>query len=143
VFRFAAPPETVWAAIEHTNDFERWWGWLGEFRLEGEGLQAGSVLTGVVSPPVPYQMRVRVELEDCDRPSSIEAAVHGDLEGRAHLELAADGDGTQARVGWRIEMMQRPMRLAARFAYPLLQWGHNRVVEATVHSFRAQLARRR
>jgi hypothetical protein len=38
-------------------------------------------------------------------------------------------------------MMQRPMRLAARVAYPLLRWGHDRVVEATVAGFRRQLAR--
>jgi hypothetical protein len=82
-----------------------------------------------------------VEIEDCVRPSSIDARVRGDLDGHARLELSGDGDGTQARVGWTIEMMQRPMRLAARFAYPLLQWGHNRVVEATVSSFRQQLAR--
>ncbi len=32
--------------------------------------------------------------------------------------------------------MQRPMRIACRFGYPLLKWGHDRVVELTVSSFR-------
>jgi hypothetical protein len=31
------------------------------------------------------------------------------------------------------------MRIAARIAKPLLQWGHDRVVDATVDSFRRQL----
>lgn len=140
VFRFGVPPEAVWTTIERTGEFERWWGWLGEFRLDGRGLEAGSVLVGVVSPPLPYHMRIRVELEHCVRPSFIDAAVHGDLEGRARVELAPDGDGTVTSVAWKIEMMQRPMRVAARFAYPLMSWGHDRVVEATVYAFRRQLA---
>ena len=138
-FRFGAPPEFVWETLERTGEFERWWGWLGEFRLDGAGLEAGAVLIGVVSPPVPYRMRVRVELEECVRPSRIEAAVHGDLEGRARLELAPDGEGTVASVAWTIEMRQRRMRMAARVAYPLLRWGHDRVVDATVFGFRRQL----
>jgi hypothetical protein len=36
--------------------------------------------------------------------------------------------------------MQRPMRIAARIAKPVLRWGHDRVVDATVDSFRRQLA---
>src|SRR5438094_795973 len=59
-FRFGAPPESVWETLERTREYERWWGWLGEFRLDGAGLESGAVLIGVVSPPVPYRMRVRV-----------------------------------------------------------------------------------
>jgi hypothetical protein len=139
-FRFGVGPEAVWETIERTGEFERWWGWLGDFRLDGPGLEAGSVLVGVVSPPLPYHMRIRVELEDCVRPLLIDAAVHGDIEGRGRLELARVGDETVASVAWAIEMMQRPMRAAARFAHPLLRWGHDRVVDATVHGFRRQLA---
>jgi len=35
--------------------------------------------------------------------------------------------------------MQRPMRVAARVAYPVLRWGHDRVVDATVAGFRRHL----
>jgi hypothetical protein len=40
-------------------------------------------------------------------------------------------------------MMQRPMRIAARVAYPLLRWGHDRVVDATVDGLRRQLVAER
>ncbi len=142
-FRFAVPPDVVWGTIERTDNFERWWGWLGDFHLDGPGLQPGSVLVGVVSPPLPYSMRVQVVLEDCVKPESIDAAVHGDLEGTAHLTLAPDHDGTLATVTWTIEMMQRTMRLADRVAHPLLRWGHDRVVDATVASFRHNVESRR
>jgi hypothetical protein len=129
-----APPEVVWRKIERSEEFEGWWGWLCDFRLEGEGLVAGSVLHGVVNPPVPYRMTLRVELTRCSPPTAIDAIVEGDLRGSARLNMEPDGDGTRASVGWSIEMMQMPMRLAARVARPLLVWGHDKVVEMTVRS---------
>jgi hypothetical protein len=53
--------------------------------------------------------------------------------------LEPAGGGTVVSVAWTIEMMQRPMRLAALVAAPLLRWGHDRVVETTVAGFRRQL----
>jgi carbon monoxide dehydrogenase subunit G len=138
-FSFPVPPREVWSAVEHFERFEAWWGWLGELRVEGPGLVAGSVLLGVVAPPLPYRMRLRVELMACDPPRSIDASVHGDLVGHARLVLEPEGEGTRATVAWTIEMMQRPMRLAARVASPVLRWGHDRVVDATVAGFRRHL----
>jgi carbon monoxide dehydrogenase subunit G len=138
-FSFPVPPEEVWSAVEHFERFEAWWGWLGELRVEGPGLVAGSVLRGVVAPPLPYRMRLRVLLVACDPPRSIDASVQGDLVGHARLVLEPEGEGTRATVAWTIEMRQRPMRLAARVASPVLRWGHDRVVDATVAGFRRQL----
>jgi uncharacterized protein YndB with AHSA1/START domain len=138
-FLLEAPPAVVWEALSEPRRFESWWRWLGELRVDGPGLVAGTVLSGVVSPPVPYRMRVSVLLERCVAPTRIDAAVHGDLEGTAWLELHPKGEVTAAEVAWRIEMMQRPMRLAARVAAPVLRWGHDRVVEMTVAGFRRHL----
>lgn len=138
-FSFPVPPEELWSAIERSDQFERWWGWLGHLQVDGTGLQEGSVLRGIVSPPVPYRMHINVELTRSVRAEVIDAVVSGDLAGDAHLRLRPDGEGTLADVSWSLEMLQRPMRLAARVAYPLLRWGHDRVVEATVSSFRRQL----
>jgi uncharacterized protein YndB with AHSA1/START domain len=143
-FHFAVPPAVLWSAIEHVEQFEHWWGWLGSFRMEGDGLREGSVLRGTVAPPLPYRMSVQVELVRCDPCHLIDAKVTGDLQGDAHLRLRtgdSDGEATITDVAWSVEMMQRPMRWAARVAYPLLRWGHDLVVEATVDSFRSQLAR--
>ena len=138
-FSFPVPPGEVWSAVEHFEHFEAWWGWLRELRVEGPGLVAGSVLHGVVAPPLPYRMRLRVVLVACDPPRSIEASIHGDLVGHARLALEPEGEGTGASVAWTIEMMQRPMRVAARVASPVLRWGHDRVVDATVAGFRRHL----
>ena len=72
---------------------------------------------------------------ECVSQHSIVGEVHGDLEGAAQLMFDGDEFSASAHAMWTIEMMQRPMRLAARFAHPLLRWGHDRVVEGTVDGF--------
>ncbi len=138
-YEFASSPQELWDAIREVDRFEDWWPWLEEFRVEGKALEAGSVLSGVVAPPLPYRMRVEVDLTYSDPPREIDALIHGDLEGVARLEMRPSSAGTTAEVSWTVEMMQRPMRLAARFGLPLLQWGHDRVVEMTVAGFRRRL----
>jgi hypothetical protein len=140
-FAFPVSPSELWAAIERLDHFERWWGWLGDLKVDGPGLQAGSVLRGTVSPPLPYRMQVAVELARCEPARSIDASVSGDLAGDAHLRIFPEPHGTAAEVDWSLEMRQLPMRVAARMAYPLLRWGHDFVVEATVSSFQRQLVR--
>jgi hypothetical protein len=138
-FSFPCPPDEVWSAMQRFELFECWWGWLREFRVEGDGLEAGSVLHGVVVPRLPYRLGVRIALLECVRPRRIEAAIHGDLEGAAQLVLEPERVGTRASVSSTIEVMQRPLRVAARVAPRMLRWGHNRVVDATVTSFRGHL----
>ncbi|MGH3578346.1 MAG: hypothetical protein ACRDU0_12430, partial [Mycobacterium sp.] len=80
-------------------------------------------------------------LVGCERPCSIDATVGGDLVGVAQLRLHAEGGGTRAEVGWTVEMRQPAMRLANRVGRPVLQWGHDRVVEMTVAGFRRRIQR--
>lgn len=136
---FALAPEELWEAIEDVGSFEERWSWLQNFSFDGDGLEPGSVLHGVVAPPLPYRMRIDVEFTRCERPRLIDARVAGDLRGSSHLRLRQAEGGTNVEVSWSVEMMQGPMRLASRFAYPLLCWGHDRVVEMTVSSFRSHV----
>jgi carbon monoxide dehydrogenase subunit G len=138
-YLFPVPPAAVWSSIEDVQRFPQMWSWLGHFQVVGDGLKAGTVLEGTVSPPLPYRMRVQVTLDRCLRPERIEATVGGDLTGHALLTLAPVQAGSEVGVAWTIEMRQRAMRAVARVAYPLLRWGHDRVVETTVAGFRRQL----
>lgn len=139
-FRFGIPPEEMWEALSEPRRFSSWWGWLSELDVDGDGLADGVVLTGVVSPPVPYRMGVRVRFDRCVAPRLIEATVDGDLRGPARLVLEPDGGGTRAEVTWEVEMMQLPMRLACRVAHPLFRWGHDRVVEMTVRGLPSEFS---
>jgi hypothetical protein len=140
-FPFPVPPSEMWTVLERLDQFERWWGWLRDLEVDGPGLEAGTVLRGTVSPPVPYRMHVDVEVCECVPARMIDATITGDLVGDAHLRMHPNAEGTVTEVAWSLEMRQLPMRVAARVAYPLLRWGHDQVVEATVSGFRAQLRR--
>jgi hypothetical protein len=126
----------MWRTIARVDCYSSWWSWLDEFSAEGAGLAQGTVLHGIVVPPLPYRMRLDVVLAECVPERSISAFVHGDLEGTAQLTFDGDDAETRAHATWRIEMIQRPMRMAARIAPPLLRWGHDRVVDVTVDGFR-------
>jgi carbon monoxide dehydrogenase subunit G len=138
-YQFGLEPEQLWDRIEEVDQFERWWPWLTDFELDGGGLSTGAVLSGVVNPPLPYRMRLRVELVDCERPVAIDATIEGDLTGFAQLRLRPELGGTWAEVAWTVEMRQPAMRLASRIGRPVLQWGHDRVVEMTVSGFRRRI----
>lgn len=138
-FRFELTPDQLWDRIGEFDQFESWWPWLSDFSVEGGGLQVGSILHGSVTPPLPYRMDVRVELVDCERPSAITATIGGDLTGDAHLCLRPEAKSTVAEVDWTIEMHQPAMRLASRIGHPVLQWGHDRVVEMTVAGLRRRI----
>lgn len=97
------------------------------------------MLHGTVVPPVPYRLRLDVRLRRCQRPRLVEAEISGDLSGWAVLELEDAGDdGTRAAVSWSLEMRSAPLRVAAHVAYPLMRWGHDRVIEMAAGDFRRQ-----
>jgi hypothetical protein len=138
-FTFPVSVPQLWATMVQVDRFPSWWSWLHEFSVEGEGLEPGTVLHGVVVPPLPYQMRLDVVVDECVPERRITALVHGDLEGAARLTFDGDDVEARAHATWTVEMMQRSMRLAATIAHPVLRWGHDRVVDATVDGFRRRL----
>ena len=138
-FTFPVPVAQLWARLVQVDRFSSWWSWLREFAVEGNGLEHGTVLHGIVAPPLPYRMRVDVVLDEYVPERRITAFVQGDLEGAAQLTFEGDDAESRAHATWTVEMMQRPMRVAARIAHPLLRWGHDRVVDATVDGFRRHL----
>jgi hypothetical protein len=135
-FWFPVAPPQLWAISERFDLFESWWAWLADFRADDDGLVNGNVLHGIVIPPVPYRLRLDVRLQRCDRPRLIEATIDGDIRGWATLRLDAAGDGTRAAVAWSLQMHSAPLQVAARVAYPLMRWGHDRVLEMAVAEFR-------
>jgi carbon monoxide dehydrogenase subunit G len=138
-FTFAATPEQVWAVLERFESLAAGWRWLRELRIDGPGLARGTVVRGVVAPPLPYRMRLQVVLADCVPERCISGSVHGDLEGVARIAFAGDDAETRAHATWKIEMTQPSMRVAARLTPRLLRWGHDRVVDATVQGLRRHL----
>jgi hypothetical protein len=138
-FTFPVPVAQLWATLVQVDRFSSWWSWLHDFSLEGHGLEPGAVLHGVVVPPLPYRLRLDVVLDELVPARRLAAVVHGDLEGTAAITFEGDEAEARAHATWTVEMMQRPLRAASRIAHPLLRWGHDRVVDATVDAFRRHL----
>lgn len=131
---FDCPPERLWEVVSRTDDYPSWWSWLDWF--ESDGLHEGAEARFTVRPPLPYRLRIEVEVVELRPGELVATRVGGDLSGRARLELVPAGRGTGVRLAWSL-VLRRPMLVAAeRFARPAMVWGHDRVVAIGVEQFR-------
>lgn len=137
-FWFPVRPDELWETIEQFDRFESWWVWLRNFDADTDKLVADNVLHGTIHPPVPYRLHLDIRLEACRRPHVVQATIDGDARGSAEIRMEPVDDGTLVAVVWTLDMMSTPLRIAALVAYPLMQWGHDRVVEMAVAGFRRQ-----
>jgi uncharacterized protein YndB with AHSA1/START domain len=132
-FDFAVSPETFWATVSRTESFPEWWSWLRSF--ESEGLHDGSHTSCVIQAPLPYALRVAIDVERAMPPDRIETRVTGDLEGPARLEITPTGSGCSARLVWVLELREPWLKRIARVARPVLGWAHDRVISSGVRQF--------
>lgn len=84
---------------------------------------------------MPYSLRFTVTVGRLVPGSLVETEVSGDLEGPARLEVEADGRGSTARLVWTMELCHPALRAAALVARPLLEWGHEWVVDNGMRQF--------
>lgn len=130
-----ADVDEVWTRISDVDRFPHWWAWLHDFEVDGPGVADGGVLRGDVVPPLPYRFHVAVHLDEVVPAERILAHLTGDIAGRAELHLADHPDGCEATVRWSVELRQPALRVAVQVARSAVEWGHDRVVAATVRGF--------
>lgn len=92
--------------------------------------------TCVVRAPVPYSLRFEVTILSIVPERLVDTRVSGDLAGQARLDLAAHSDGSEARLSWALEVREPLLRAGAWAARPLMEWGHNWIIESGVRQFR-------
>jgi carbon monoxide dehydrogenase subunit G len=141
--RYVLPADVdeIWARVSDVERFPDWWPWLEDFRVEGDGIVTGSVLRGAVCPPLPYDLAVAVHLDEVVEAERVLAHLRGDLAGDAQLHLDDHADGCEVTIRWSVEVTRPGLRLATQMARPAAEWGHDRVVSATVRSFEQVLGR--
>jgi uncharacterized protein YndB with AHSA1/START domain len=132
-FEFAVSPERFWATVSRTERYPEWWTWLREF--DSDGLHDGACAACVIQAPLPYALRVAIEVERAVPPERIETRVTGDLEGPARLEIVPSSSGCEARLVWSLELREPWLRRIARFTRPVLTWAHDRVITSGVRQF--------
>jgi uncharacterized protein YndB with AHSA1/START domain len=132
-FEFAVSPETFWTTVSRTESYPTWWTWLREF--ESDGLRDGAHTEGVIQAPLPYALRVGIDVEQVVPPERVETRVTGDLEGPARLEITPMTSGCEARLVWLLELCEPRLKRFARVARPVLGWAHDRVIAIGVRQF--------
>jgi uncharacterized protein YndB with AHSA1/START domain len=132
-FEFAVSPEAFWATVSRTERYPEWWTWLREF--DSDGLHDGARTECVIQAPLPYALRVAIDVEQAVPPERIETRVTGDLDGPARLEIAPTSSGCEARLVWSLELREQWLRRIARFTRPVLTWAHDRVITSGVRQF--------
>lgn len=138
-YRFDVEPRAVWDALSRVDDYRSWWPWLR--RMEAEGLVVGDRWDCAVRPPVPYQLRFRVEILEAVAPERIAAEVSGDLSGEAHVSLEPAGDGCAVRLTSALSPARGPLRTVARLAPWLAHFGHDWVLDTGFRQFRRRALR--
>jgi hypothetical protein len=126
--------DALWAALEDTSQYPRWWPWMHDAVLPP--LSTGAIAMFSVAPPLPYHLDIRLELCEVVAGRRIETEVAGDLVGRASLDLCPLGPAdSSVRLQWELELAPRSLRALSLFARPLLEWGHEMVVRSAVRQF--------
>jgi uncharacterized protein YndB with AHSA1/START domain len=131
---FEVPPAELWEALSRTECYPQWWTGLHGF--ESDGLAEGARTRCTVSPPLPYSLRFTVTVDRVEPARRVDASVTGDLAGDAFLAIAPHPDGSQARMAWTVEVQSRILRAAAAVGRPVMQWGHEWVVNTGIDQFR-------
>jgi uncharacterized protein YndB with AHSA1/START domain len=132
-YRFAVRPDVLWAALDATGDYRRWWPWLRAF--EADGVRAGERWSCTVRPPLPYTLQFTIHLDDVEPPRLITAHVTGDIAGEARVEITPDRDGCAVRLTSRLAPGNRAFAVVARVAQPVVRRGHDWVLDTGAAQF--------
>lgn len=134
-FVFPVPPGELWERMTAVGEFRTWWPWLR--RLDATGVVAGDEWACVVQPPLPYTVRFTVAIAHVEVGQRIDATVSGDIRGSASLFVSPDGDesASVARLVSSLEPAHHALRLFGRVARPMVQWGHDWVLDQGLRQF--------
>jgi uncharacterized protein YndB with AHSA1/START domain len=134
-FRFPRPPAEVWAALVRVDAYPEWWPWLVSF--DGRAFAEGERWQCVVRPPLPYQLRFDVVLDEVEEARFVTATVEGDIAGPAAIDLdPSDDGGTDLRLVSSLAPTSPLLRAAMTVAPPVVRWGHDWVLATGLRQFR-------
>ena len=127
VWRVAAPIETVWNEIYHSEDWPSWWkGVESVIELEkGDASGVGSVRRYTWKSKLPYRLTFNMKAIRVEPPTSLEGIASGELDGRGLWTLSSSGSETIARYDWQVQTTKAWMNLLAPIARPAFNWNHD------------------
>ena len=100
-YQLPLPPDQAWGMLEDLPTVPEWWRWLTSIDISDE-LGPGTVIAAVCEPPVPFDVRIEVELLEFIPEQRMRAVIRGDVEGTGRLWTWPRGGGTALRVAWEV-----------------------------------------
>jgi len=135
-YRFAVPADDLWAALDATEAYRRWWPWLRSF--EADGLRAGGQWRCAVRPPLPYTLRFAIDLDEVVAPRLVAARLSGDIAGTARVEVAPTEDGCEVRLTSTLRPSSMAFAMFATVTRPVVRRGHDWVLDTGAAQFAAR-----
>lgn len=128
-----APPDDVWRALESVDEYQSWWPWLRRF--DAGALARGECWNARIRVPMPWSLRFRLELLGVRAPTTVEAAVSGDIEGTATLTLESSGTGSTLRLTSALVPRHRLLRMVNLTVPGVSRRLHDGVVDRAFRQF--------
>lgn len=138
-FLFDESTETIWNALTSIDSFAEWATWMRDLRVDGEGMIPGTILSFDVASPLPYRLKLDIEITRVIQADSIYADVRRDLRGRGSVHLRDAGANTQVELSWEVEPASRPLRTLLFVSGPLVRWSQDWAVRAALSGARRKL----
>lgn len=128
-WRFQAPIDQVWRALNTPERYREWWPCIIEYRnltpgKTGVGARAERVVRG----RLPYSLRYQTTITRLIEPHEIAYDATGDLAGHGRFVLTAHGDMTEVLFYWNVQTRGFWLNLLAPLFKWLLAWNHNWVM---------------
>ncbi|MDQ4144296.1 MAG: hypothetical protein M3198_11240 [Actinomycetota bacterium] len=140
-FELPLTVEETWDELERTDQYETWWPWMRKLEVVGDPLDPGTTFSFLIVAPIPFTMRLKAEVTRAQPPCKIEAAVSGDLTGKASMTFERAGSRqVTATIWWEVEVTRSSLRSVARATRPILLWGQRWAVDIALRGFRRHLA---
>lgn len=127
-WQFGVGVDDLWRRLTAVDDYRSWWPWLRRFEAD-DGFRTSARWRCVVAPPLPYVVRFGVVLDEVDEGRLVRARVEGDIHGEAELSVGGSSAGSSARLTSRLAPADPILRRVALLAPPLVQWGHDWVLD--------------
>ena len=127
------PPAVVWQALEQVDGYQRWWPWLQRF--DAHVLSEGARWTARIRVPVPWSLRIELELHDVRAPTSVRAVVTGDVEGTAALTVEPAEMGSVIRVRSELAPRHRLLQVLHQGVPSVSRRMHDHVIDTAFRQF--------
>ncbi|MFR9798917.1 SRPBCC family protein [Streptomyces sp. MS06] len=135
VWRLPAPPAAVYAALARVEDYPRWWPQVR--RVTRRDADAADI---TVRSALPYALTFTVRQVRRDAAGGVlEAAMSGDIAGRARWTVTADGAGSLARYEQSVDVNKPLLRRFAVPGRPLFRANHRLMMRAGERGLAARL----